>query len=164
LSAGRGRILAGWIPAIIWLCVITLESTELGAGENTSRILYPLLHFLFNLDPIRFAVWHFYIRKTGHFAGYAILSWLLFRAWRATWPFAGAGAWSFHWARISFCMSALVASLDEWHQTFIPTRTGRWQDIVLDSLAALCMQVFLWMVLRRRHSPFIDPDQAPAAI
>jgi VanZ family protein len=49
-------------------------------------------------------------------------------------------------------MTALVASLDEWHQTFIPSRTGRWQDVVLDSSAALTIQVLLWMILRRRST------------
>jgi VanZ family protein len=136
---------------MIWLGVIALESSDLGAADNTGRFLYPLLHFLLRLDPIRFLTWHHYIRKTGHFVGYALLSWFLFRAWRATLPFASPGAWSLQWSRIAFFMTALVASLDEWHQTFLPSRTGRWQDVVLDSSAALAMQVFLWMVLRRRR-------------
>ena len=67
-------------------------------------------------------------------------------------PFASSKAWSFQWARIAFFMTALVASLDEWHQTFLPSRTGRWQDVALDSSAALTMQVFLWIVLRRRSA------------
>jgi VanZ family protein len=42
--------------------------------------------------------------------------------------------------------TALVASLDEWHQSFIPSRTGRWQDVVLDSCAGIAAQIliFLW--------------------
>jgi VanZ family protein len=131
--------------------VITLESSDLGAARNTSRFLYPLLHFLLGLDPVRFITWHHYIRKTGHFVGYAIMSWFFFRAWRATLPLASARGWSWQWGRIAFFMTALVASLDEWHQTFLPSRTGRWQDVVLDSSAALTMQIFLWMVLRGRR-------------
>jgi VanZ family protein len=49
-------------------------------------------------------------------------------------------------------MTALVASLDEWHQTYLPSRTGRWQDVVLDSSAALVAQVLIWMVLSQRRS------------
>jgi len=40
-----------------------------------------------------------------------------------------------------------VASLDEWHQSFIPSRTGTPKDVLLDSCAAIAAQilVFLWM-------------------
>ncbi len=99
-----------------------------------------MLHFLFGLEPVHFPVWHFLIRKTGHFVGYFTLSWLLFRAWRDTFPFAGA-RWSMQWARISFFMTALVACLDEWHQSYIPSRTGNLHDVLLDSTAALIAQV-----------------------
>ncbi len=148
MNGPRPQLWKAWLPAIIWLGVIALESSNLGAAENTSRILYPLLHFLFKLDPFHFGIWHHYIRKTGHFVGYALLSWFLFRAWRATFP--SVRSWSMKWAQIAFWMTALVASLDEWHQSFLPSRTGRWQDVVLDSSAALTLQVFLWLVLRRR--------------
>lgn len=47
-------------------------------------------------------------------------------------------------------MTALVASLDEWHQTYLPSRTGTIWDVVLDSLAALAMQVVIWLVLKPR--------------
>ncbi len=100
------------------------------------------------LDPAHFPIWHFFIRKTGHFVGYFTLSWLLFRAWRDTFPFPG-NRWSIQWARISFFMTALVACLDEWHQSFLPSRTGNLHDVLLDSTAALIAQVVLFLVLRR---------------
>jgi hypothetical protein len=82
----RHRVLKTWIAAILWLIVIFLESSNLGSSNNTSRILYPLLHFLFGMDHAHFQHWHFYIRKGGHVFGYGLLSILLFRAWRETLP------------------------------------------------------------------------------
>jgi VanZ family protein len=104
------------------------------------------------MDPFRFLVWHFYIRKAGHFVGYFGLSLLLFRAWRATLPFASVSRWSMEWARIAFFMSALVACLDEWHQTYLPSRTGSLRDVLLDSIAALVAQVVLFLFLRTRRA------------
>jgi len=49
-------------------------------------------------------------------------------------------------------MTALVASLDEWHQTFLPSRTGTIRDVVLDSAAALGAQVLLFLWLREWRS------------
>jgi VanZ family protein len=47
-------------------------------------------------------------------------------------------------------MAALVASLDEWHQTYIPSRTGTFHDVLLDSAAALVAQILLFIILRSR--------------
>jgi len=134
-----------WITAILWLIVIAIESTALLSSSNTSRILYPLLHYLFGLDWDRFEVWHFYIRKSGHVVGYGILSILLFRAWRASLPAMTGVKWTPRWATIAILGTALVASLDEWHQSFIPSRTGRWQDVVLDTCAGLAAQILLFL-------------------
>ncbi len=146
LSSERHDVLKAWIAAVLWLIVIAIESSALLSASNTSRILYPLLHFLFGLDWERFHTWHFYIRKTGHVVGYAILSILLFRAWRATLPAVNHVKWTLRWANIAILGTAFVASLDEWHQSFIPSRTGRWQDVVLDTCAGIGAQVliFLW--------------------
>jgi len=141
-----------WLPALVWLGVIALESTNLGSSEHTYRFLYPLFHFLTGVDRFRFIEWNHYLRKLGHVVGYFTLSLLLFRAWRATLPGAGVAAWSMQWARISFFMTALVASLDEWHQSYLPSRSGSWRDVVLDSSAALAAQVVIWIFLRRRRS------------
>ena len=143
MNSDRHNLLKAWIAAILWLIVIAIESSALLSAHNTSRILYPLLHFLFGLDWARFEVWHFYIRKTGHVIGYAILSILLFRAWRATLPAMADVSWTPRWATIAVLGTVIVASLDEWHQSFIPSRTGRWQDVVLDSCAGVGAQILI---------------------
>ena len=132
----------------MWLALIAIESTSLLSSEHTGRFLYPIAHFLFNLDPLRFLVWHFYLRKAGHVLGYGILSFLLFRAWRVTLVVAGSPRWSIVWARTALFMTALVASLDEWHQTFIPSRTGSIRDVLLDSAGGLAAQTLLFVALR----------------
>jgi VanZ family protein len=137
-----------WAAALAWLALIGIESTSALSSENTQRFLYPVLHFLFNLDPFRFVVWHFYLRKMGHVLGYGTLSFLLFRAWRASLPGAGKARWSIVWARTALFMTVLVASADEWHQSFIPTRTGTVRDVALDSAAALAAQILLFLWLR----------------
>ena len=152
MNSDRHEVLKAWIAAILWLIVIAIESSALLSAHNTSRILYPLLHFLFGMDWERFHYWHFYIRKAGHVVGYAILSILLFRAWRATLPAMSDAKWTPRWANIAILGTALVASLDEWHQSFIPTRTGAVRDVVLDTCAGIAAQVliFLWWVWRRK--------------
>ncbi len=147
-----------WIPALIWIGVICFESTDMMSAANTGSLLYAALAHVFGqVDIVALVHWNHYLRKIGHVIGYAILSWLLFRAWRATLPSPMGRLWAFAWARLAFWMTAAVASADEFHQSFIPSRTGRWQDVVLDSAAALAMQILLFLLLRNKTSEQREP-------
>jgi VanZ family protein len=148
LNPDQRNLFKAWIAAILWLIVIAIESSALLSSHNTSRILYPLLHFLFGLGRERFDVLHFYLRKSGHVVGYGTLSILLFRAWRATLPAPNNVKWTPRWANIAILGTALVASLDEWHQTFIPSRTGSVRDVVLDTCAGIAAQVLVLLWVR----------------
>jgi VanZ family protein len=151
LTSSTKRILKVWLPSAIWLAVIVTESTNLGSSDHTTRILYPIFHYLFGMGPQRFAVLHAILRKTGHFVGYATLSFLLFRSWRGTFPRLST-RWCMQWSTLAFVCTALVASLDEFHQTFLPSRTGSFRDVVLDSVAALVAQILIFLILRRRDT------------
>jgi VanZ family protein len=133
------------------VAVIVAESTNVGSSEHTTRILYPIFHYLFGMSPQRFAVLHVILRKTGHFVGYAMLSFLLFRSWRGTFPRLST-RWCMQWSTLAFVCTALVASLDEFHQTFLPSRTGTFHDFALDSCAALVAQIVIFIILRRRDT------------
>ena len=151
-NPGANKTLKAWIPSLIWLIIIAIESTDLLSSSNESRLLYPLITFLFgHIDLDKFMVWNGYLREVGHFVGYFVLSCLQFWAWRATILLPNA-KWSFRWARIAFLTTAMVATLDEWHQSFIPSRTGRFHDVVLDSSAALIAQVIIYFWLRSRST------------
>ncbi len=156
MTLHQKELLKCWIAAGLWILLIAIESTSYLSSANTSRFLYPFLHFLFGLDYGRFLVFHHYLRKTGHFVGYFILSLLLFRSWRVTLPVSSP--WALRWATLGFFMSSLVASLDEWHQTFIPSRTGTVRDVILDSTAALTAQIVILFLLRSRERS--KPEEA----
>jgi VanZ family protein len=111
-------------------------------------LLYPIFRFLFGMNLASFSVWHAFLRKTGHFVGYFTLSVLLFRSWRATFPRLST-QWCLQWATVALLSTALVATLDEWHQSFLPSRTSKLSDVILDSTAALVAQIVLFAVLRR---------------
>jgi VanZ family protein len=133
----------------LWLVVIAIESTSLLSSANTSRFLYPLLTYLFgHIDPAKFWHWHHLARKAGHVAGYGVLSLLLFRAWRATFPASDSRRWPLRWAGLAILGTVLTASLDEWHQTFLPSRTGTLRDVLLDSVAGLVVLGMVYGVTR----------------
>src|SRR5213082_3317733 len=77
------RFVRYWMPAIVWMAVIFLGSTDMLSAAHTSRFLVPFLRWL---DPqISLAALNaiqFGIRKLAHLTEYAILAALLWRALR----------------------------------------------------------------------------------
>jgi len=148
LTNDRHHVLKAWIALILWLIVIAIESTTYLSSQNTSRFLYPLLHFIFGIDYASFEPYHVFLRKSGHVFGYGLLSILLFRAWRETLPSQAGAKWTLRWASIAVLGTALVASLDEWHQSYLPSRTGTVRDVFLDTGAGIAAQLILFLWLR----------------
>lgn len=146
-----------WTAAILWLILIAIESTPWFSFQNTGHALYQLLASL--LGPMNepgVSAANAILRKVGHVTGYGMLSWLLFRAWRGTLASARSAAWALSWAVIAFFMTAGVASLDEWHQSFLPMRTGTIHDVYLDSAAAMAAQLLIFALLRKRRVEAIE--------
>ena len=142
-----------WWPAIVWIGLISIESTDSFSSEHTGSMLYALLTRLFgHIDFYDFLIFHHYLRKTGHVAGYGMLSLLLLRGWRATFDYTLL----LRAALLSWLGTACVAALDEWHQSYIPSRTGTVWDVALDSVAGVVFLVVAYFWLRR-------PDGAETA-
>ena len=148
MSNDRHHVLKAWIATILWIIVICIESTAYLSAHNTSRFLYPLLHFLFGMSRQHFEHWHFYMRKGGHVFGYGLLSILLFRAWRETLPSIRNARWTFLWSSIAVLGTAVVASLDEWHQSYLPSRTGTPRDVALDTCAGIAAQILVFLTVK----------------
>ena len=102
------------------------------------------------------------LRKTGHFLGYGILSVLVFLALKNTnrdrlrnlvrrpWGIYLRDLWRLEWSFIGVMAAIGMATYDEIHQTFIPSRTGRWQDVVIDTSGAIAMQVVVYLLAMRK--------------
>ena len=140
-----------WVPAIVWLILIAIESTPWLSFQNTGHMLAALISWLWPVNQPGINLANTALREIGHVTGYAVLSWLLFRAWRATLRPVEGAEWAISWSAIAFFMTAGVASLDEWHQTFLVSRTGSIHDVYLDSAAALAAQLLIFVFLRSRR-------------
>src|SRR3982751_394016 len=118
-----------WVPVIAWMVVIFAGSADVLSAEHTSRFLVPFMRWL---DPqISFAtIAHINVvlRKLGHLIEYAVIGALLWRALRSTLR-ATPAAWI---AAITLITSALFALSDEFHQSFVPSRTPSANDVLVD--------------------------------
>ena len=168
LAPSRRSLLRNWWPVVFWLGVIRAESTDTASAANTGVLLYKVISTVApRVEPAFVELLNTVLRKTGHFVGYAILSALVLLALRNTnrdrlrnrlqrpWGIYLRDYWRKEWALLGILLTIVTAAFDEIHQTFIPSRTGRWQDVVLDTCGAIVIQVFLYLwaarTLRQRR-------------
>ncbi len=155
LTASRPSLLRAWWPAAAWVVLIAFESTDFFSSQNTGAALYTILTRLFgHINVHDFFVFHQYLRKTGHVVGYGMLSVLMLRGWRATLDQDHVQLG--RTLLLSWLGTVFVATLDEWHQSYIPSRTGTWRDVVLDSAAGLAFLLVASGWLRRKPERSLD--------
>jgi VanZ family protein len=132
-----------YAPLFLWIGVIFFLSSPEGSANQTSRIIGPLLHFFFpNILPETQATVHAIVRKTAHFTEYAVLAFLAVRAFSSS-------------ARrylIALLFVVMTASLDEFNQSFEPSRTSSFWDVLLDISGGFVMIALLWAFDRRRNT------------
>jgi len=130
-----------WLPAIAWACLISFLSTDEFSSEHTSVYIIPVLHLLIpQASGEALELMQAIIRKTAHFTEYFIFSILLMRGLRGE-----ERGWKLRWAIWTVVLAAGYASLDEFHQSFVPSRTASPWDAMLDTVGASAAQVFLWL-------------------
>jgi VanZ family protein len=86
------------------------------------------------------------IRKTGHFMGYGLFSLVCFRAFRLVQRQPArrlADRLAAH--GLAIAATFLVASADEFHQTFLPNRYGSFSDVLLDTSGAVALGLLFFL-------------------
>lgn len=126
---GASLWINAWLPVLVGIAVIVLESTSYFGADHTSGPLRWLFQALFGrVGDERWNVIHHYIRKSGHFLGYGAIGLAWLRAWRMTLPRTPFVTD----ALLALLGTGLLASWDEWHQSFLPNRTSSPWDVLLD--------------------------------
>jgi VanZ family protein len=156
------RFLKYWLPLLIWLGVIFVGSTSVMSAEHTSRYIVPFLLWLKPGTSPR-AIWTILVvtRKCAHVIEYAVLALLLWRALRSV-PALRVKTLMVFGAALLGC--ALFAASDEFHQTFVKSRTPSVRDVFLDVAGALFGLLIGASFARRHrkkvrattHSQFVD--------
>ena len=151
-----------WLAPFIWIVLNFIASSDLLSSGHTAVMLTYVLNLL-HVHVQDIALLNHVLRKLGHFTAYAILGGLFFRAWRVTLP-AGRQLWrtdprtgnpvgvlreklwTLRWSALAVASAALAAALDEFHQSFVPTRGSSVRDVLLDTAGAIFLQLILMVM------------------
>lgn len=116
------KILKYWLPPAIWMAVIFYLSSR-------QRIEVSEQYFF-----------NFAIFKTLHIVEYAILYFLLFRAFLQNSQSLQSRKTAFWFA---FLFSLTYSLLDEIHQILVPTRDGKLRDVLIDVVGMSLMYAYI---------------------
>lgn len=145
------KLVLNWVPAALAVATIAIESTAVMSAANTGRWLLPIwIGFFGPISAPHWAVVHHLIRKTGHFIGYGLVSLSFFHGWRSSLRVDGGIRPLWHRASVlALFFTLLVSSADEYHQTFLPGRTGMPIDVGLDMCGAIAVQLVIFALIPR---------------
>ena len=121
-----------WIALLCWMGLIFLASSSLFAWQMSAEGTEELFGSL-----------NYWVRKSAHMGVYAVLMYLWFRSlWTDSKRFWPCLVWS-------VVFSVLYGISDEYHQDWIPERSGKWSDVGWDTVGVMMMGgTFFWVRAR----------------
>lgn len=146
------------IITVVWMTVIFCFSaqpanvstgTSLRVGMTIGKMSVPDFSKLPKEEQMDYAKKiEFPVRKMAHATEYAILGCLLTNLC-LTFPMRKAYMWG-------WLMGSAYAATDEFHQLFVPGRSGQMTDVMLDSVGCLagCLLIYLILCIVKKHVSF----------
>lgn len=160
--------LISYILLCFWMLLIFLSShTTGGTSSNISGSLLEklftfldeninfLYDFFFKDKDIAAAIvsFHTIFRKLAHVVTYFVLGVLSINALYVTKKPTSRREF-YYLSLLSFCFCIIYSISDEFHQTFIPGRSGEARDVMIDSIGAFA-GIFIYMILKHFGEIFL---------
>lgn len=138
-----------------WMCVIFgFSANDAEASTQQSNVVteFVLRIFNWNFDELSetqqqnlISQYDGIVRKIAHFVAYTVLAFLWYFS-VYTFPYTYSGN-RYKPICVSFPLCVLFAVSDEYHQSFVDGRAGRFSDVLIDSSGALLGTVIALAVL-----------------
>jgi VanZ family protein len=128
-----------WLVVTVFWCLAIYYFTEQPAfnDAHTLRFFYSI-----GLPEAMIKITDFIVRKLAHVALFFTLAFFALKAVRY-WRWQYLAAWAF---------AAVYGMTDEWHQLYVPGRSGKVGDVLIDAAGAMiCIAiVYLWDKRRQK--------------
>ena len=145
VQISRSRRFWRYAPLVLWAVLIFIGSGNVLSASHTSILLSAVRWLFPNVRDESLAVFHLLVRKAGHLTEYAILATLAARAFRTS----SYDLLRRHWFWVSLLLAIAYALTDEFHQSFVPSRTASIYDSLIDSIGALIGLMIIRMRWRK---------------
>lgn len=136
-----------YFPPVFWMAAIFLFSTSMFGNESTASVFEAAVRFFYpDVSSGSLEAAHFIVRKSAHFAEYAVLAalWYGVIARHDGCPPARA-------AMYAVTISILYAATDEYHQSFVHNRGPKLTDVIIDSAGAATAAAMMYYRHKKTH-------------
>lgn len=147
-----------WTMVVVLACVIfwfsaqpATDSTEISNG--VIKVIYSIYTKLFGQSPNAeskqleqmIEIFTFPVRKGAHISEYVLFFCTVFFA------FFTCGIKKYRRIAFSFFVTFFYACTDEFHQTFVPGRSGQFIDVLIDMIGVSILVCILLLKIKRTH-------------
>ena len=140
---------AWWFAIIVWCAMIFYQSSKPAVASDTeSMFIVKICNSWLSAiaGPHHFEVTDALVRKSAHFTEYFILGCLLFNGFLTRAKLKKA-----FW--LALVVGVAYAASDEIHQHFVPGRTMRAFDVLIDSSGMALGLALLYLAAKRKRGP-----------
>lgn len=134
------NITVGWVLAIAWMILIFVMSDEPAtiSDDKSKLVIYVLDTLGISLNSFFGELANFVVRKTAHFSEYMIFFLLSYNVLKNYFSFRNA-------CILGILLVFIYACTDEIHQLFVSGRSGRVQDVLIDTSGGIFGMVILYV-------------------
>jgi VanZ family protein len=150
-SQSLRRRLSRYAPLVFWMLFISFASTSEFSAANSSKLIRPIVLWLFpDINKQSLAQIHFVVRKVAHFLEFAALGLLAGRAFYMS----SHQVLRVHWVLWAILLVVSYALLDEYHQSFVPSRSASIYDSFIDMAGGFTALVLyrIWTLHRENRN------------
>lgn len=147
MTKKRKRFYIKWLLAIAWMVVIFKFSNDPAtvSDAKSGTVITMFDSIGLNLNSLLGTLANFIVRKTAHFTEFLILYVFLYNALSESYTKKKALV-------IAIVFTFLYACSDEFHQTFIPGREGRFRDVLIDTSGGIAAFMYFYFSHPKKSS------------
>jgi len=129
-----------WLLVIAWMIIIFVFSNQPAVvSDGSSQTIVKIFKALgLNLNSVFGDLADFAVRKSAHFLEYLTFSLLIYNACRDTYSVSRS-------ILIAVGLVFCYAGTDEIHQLFVPGRTGRFRDVMIDTSGGATAMLIVYL-------------------
>ena len=139
MKRGTVKLKVSWILLILWMIIIFAFSAKNGteSDKQSELVIYVFNALGLNLNSLLGDLATFMVRKTAHFTEYLILFSFAYNLFK-----------NYTNKKLAVVYGIILtfgyACTDEFHQIFVPGRTAKFRDVLIDTSGALFGSIVLY--------------------
>ena len=137
-----------WLPPLLWMGFLFPLWNRLLSSPFLYRWNYRFWEWLKgDIGRYEIELYYIYLRRSLHVIAYALMSFLIYRFFRA----GDKRVWKYSWAGYTALITIGYGCMDELLQSFLKPRNASFMDIMMDAIgtAAVLFVVYLYSLRKK---------------